>query len=463
MENNNNKEMPLSLLSGLKTSTDLVEFLEKNPESMRQLQEAILLTKRRTKMLASLKDEEEKRDLASENQIIVDPKNLNKAIKLISGPFNSENSSTLNLMLKSNSITVNSKNEAGDSLLKISLEYLKTKERVELDWPLILLNGGAKVGAQELSSVISLFIRRGDHYGSSSLGSNGLRFLEKMFSLKNNWGELENAISSNLKESDGSLLVFYKGKFARAYSSICWGVKEWQGLNNLISSGVIYPTKYQKIQKDQTFWQFISSVSCDASQEKQPDGSLKLNDMEYQNAHLERIRAFTLMKERDWFVHSCAVSVEDGLNSAFDAATSITGSNYIKVSPSRGFIKETPLIASSVDILKLLCEYEREKGIETSFDSVGRSRLFFVNERSRSAKSSGPEVHNVLKNLASVCLDYGDKIEWLNSQNPFAKATAIMLPWVNAQYDAQQIRQVIDGDGAHGAEVSSVVKKFKGL
>lgn len=408
-----------------------IALLCERPEMLRQVQSVVVLAKKAKELeeLQAMKSIQEQTQSVS--AVCKDQKAFQKALKLVTGPYNPENEASLKVLLSS-TVAASSLGTDNESLLKKALDYLGTKERVELRWPWILVQEGANIGPQEVKALLSLYKLRSDPEGDSR------KLVEVVFAKKMPWSEIEAGCKEELSNFGGSLLAFFKTRGnADAYGG--WGEKTWNNFCNLVNSGVMLP-KSEKVgygSSENPFWQNMMAQEIKYEQDAQN------NPKNVVVCNKARQRAFELMAQRQWFSNQARTNVEDNLDPKIDAGIMCGESNRTYTTPSRAFVRDCVLKPSSVPIFKMLCEYEREHGLEQPLDPLGRSRLFFVNERSRCVRMREAEEKNVLLEMAQMCIDFGDNPSWVNAQNPLAKSCEMLRPLIGSNLSRQLLEESI--------------------
>lgn len=321
-----------------------------------------------------------------------DLKAWTKARRILTGPFNASNAAELSAAFALSHPSITPTGEK--SLLVTALEYLAERERVELDWPALVYKAGAEISYPEIKALMELYRTR----PHDSLGPQSRNMLHDILQRPLDWADIEkrliadNAISRGLVERLKSLSFqsYYVGSDTGA----------WASLENLARRGCIaFPQTLNPLNSHQSEfdWQLLIKRTVE-------DGEVAA----------AKVSAFEAMIDLGW----CDVgltSTTDNLNLKHSATTSLNCG-------SRAALAHLTMDASSVSIFMMLCEREGQKGFKR-YDELGRSRLYFVNERMRLIRHDNniATARKVLSTMAQHALELGDEPESVNAQNPLAK------------------------------------------
>ena len=371
-----------------------------DPDLIRKAQKAIHDAKRKEAEAAKIKNE---LTSASAGRPF-DIKAWAKAKKLLTGPHNEANAAEFtSLMLKTDP---NITPEGEKSLMVIALEYLNERKQVMLEWPLLVFKSGAALKYPEIESICRLFSGR----TFSDLGEKSKELFLETFLLKAPWAEYEESLTKALVlgKNQKSLIEFYRGKvFISGYGSSAYAKdpKSWQGLENLVASGC---AELSTVPENSSYRPQISWESLISHGTENPEASQA------------KVSAFSLMIDQGWCDQGYT-PLTDNLIPHQDKTTT-KGSSLLNCG-SRSCINHLPIESSSFEIFTMLCERESQLGF-TRYDDVGRSRLYFINEKLRQCGRNGddPKNRKIIMALAQKALDLGDPPESINPQNPLARA-----------------------------------------
>lgn len=417
----------------------LVAAFLNNPELVKKAQKAMSESKR---LETKKKLEEELKEKASA-QGVMDQKIYAKAIRMIQNAHNTDNEAEFVKILEGQNVNLPPKGLP--SLLTVSLEFLATKERVMFNWPHVLTELGAKAGVDETFAMVQLYTRR----DVSSLGGKSLQFPTTLFTEDFDWKEIEKGVAKKSKEQGGSfhsLPAFYV-RINQYYRHLGYPASVWFSLGQLIRSGC------DQVNSDNhghgTAWQDLAAIAV-------KDGT----DPESLKLYQERVNCFKAMLEHQWIGEGRTILTDNLLPNRLKKTSSQSyyHNQSVNNTPSRAFLPVMHLANSSLDIFKLLCDYEDKNGITTPYDEVGRSRLYFANERLRSLnyqKTDQDEL--ILLKIMQECLERGDKPESVNAQNFYAKAANIQVEqtlhaWVEKREISSYVPEATKDKDAGSAE-----------
>ena len=414
----------------------LAEYLANDPAFFKKAQKAIAEAKRR--------QDESKRKEALAPVLGADvPKLYAKAARLVELPFNDINHKAMDELI-SQGLVLDWAPPQSSSLLKMSLDYLATKERVELRWPHYLTLKGATARVPEIVSLVKLYSRR----DPSSLGLPQSMDLPGLLLCQNGpWKEAETELlaGSHKLNTDFTLAQFLYTSVSGSYSSEGFGLREWQALSQLILSGCSMPATPQTDYRRETFWQKTSNLETKPRSAKCVTEELKELRA---SALVERQKTFQNLGKKDWVTHSI-VNLTDNLEPVLPHSTTKLYSgqqNHIESTPSRAFAAGGTLDESFFPIFCDLCDWEETHAQDTKFDALGRSRLYFINERLRAFRDSPKSLpaHLLLLSAAQECLARGDSPASVNSQNFSAKAAdSSMVEILNSWHEKLGMASVL--------------------
>lgn len=379
----------LSALSSLSES-DLAALLARNADFLKKTQAALVQAKR---LEAERKAREE---AAARGEQPFDEKSFERAKRLVCGPANDETKAALRALAPK--LNLSFAPEGSKTLMATALDYLTSKERVELTWPSILRELGAPLDAPAAEIMVSLYRSR-----SGSLGSEARSFL--LWGLRQDlpWADVETSLREPSKTLAGSgLLDFLMTQRGGGE----WGVPEWDAVSNLVESGVRAPsnstnTSYISYHSAAHGWEQLLSRPAAAAE---------------QGSATAKARAFSLMIERGW--------CDEGIAPVWDNLTAPNGSEArIPNAGSRTMLAFAALDSALLDIFQTQCEREDRSGSFSRYDELGRSRLYFINERLRQSSRNDATSETLLLSLAKVALQRGDPPASVNAQYPLAKAS----------------------------------------
>lgn len=365
------------------TDEDLVSLLSKDPGFFKRAQKAMLEAKR-------LEAERKRADELATLGAGIDPKVYAKAAAMIQGPYNEANNAELRSLLTGSNISAAP--DGSPSLLTLSLDYLSTKQRVELHWPAILVSLGATAGETEMRSLKSLYEHR-----SYGLGGFSNQLPGMILSRPGPWSEIETKI--------GLPLAAFLEKISGQGN--LWGAKTWKAMKNLAESGCPCPAPASALNPE--FWQGLSERPLPAAAPLKPAARVKAAEA--------RRECFAAMLAAGWITRG-SIRLSDSLRPNF---ASQPGSN-LSCDPSMALLHSGAIDETALDIFSLLCESEIGSGSFHRYDDVGRSRLFFLNERFRSMGDQNGAASAILLALAQACLERGDIPESVNPQNPITRS-----------------------------------------
>lgn len=392
-----------NFLSNLKALSDdeLSSALALDPDLIRKAQKAIVEAKRKEAEAAKIKNEQ----TAAAAGRPFDGKAWAKAKKLLTGPHNEANAAEFTALMAKTDPNIAPEGEK--SLMAIALEYLNERKQVMLEWPLLVFKSGAKMNYPEIESLCRLFASR----SFSDLGDKSKDLFLETFLIKAPWAEYEEALgqSAILGKAQKSLIEFYRGKvFASSYGGAACSKapKAWEGLENLVASGCV---ELSNAPENGSYRPQISWESLISQPTENPAASQA------------KVSAFSLMIDKGW-CDKGYTGLTDNLI-PHQNKTNLKNSSLINCG-SRSCINHLPLESSSFEIFTMLCERESQQGF-TRYDDVGRSRLYFINEKLRQCGRTGddPKKRKIIMALAQKALDLGDPPESLNPQNPLARAS----------------------------------------
>ena len=422
-----NKESFLNTLLSL-SDEQLGAILANDSELIKKAQKAINEAKRKQEEIKN------KKTLQAESLGTTDPKIYSKALKLVTGPFNDENLNEFNALLN-NGLNLSKPPQGEKSLFVISCDYLSTKERVEVKWPYIISINNFIPTDDDIIALHNLKIKRGSGIAGDFNNITGI-----LLSYDHNWSFVENKIRG-LKDSKGSTLFpefnladFLYDTATMGYSRNGLEAHDWKALTQLVKSkcnidftvtnGSYYSTK-------SPFWQKLITSPI-------PAIPVKIKNNQYTKTDILNAKYDFFKQLADFkLIANGYASLSDNLRQIKPGTTEFDKENTISISPSRAFISSAILDESFNTIFTLLCNYEEQNSINTTFDTVGRSRLYFVNERIRSDRTN--QNSNILLQTASECLNRGDTVESLNAQNYKAKAASSQLLNILISFEERNI------------------------
>jgi hypothetical protein len=387
---------PNDFLTMLRSLTDdqFSSALALDPELIKKAQKALQDAKQKKIEI----DKQKSLELAASTGRPFDLKSWMRAKKLITGPHNETNSLDFQNTIAKTDPNITPEGEV--SLMKISMDYLAERDRVMLEWPLAVFKSGANFGYDEVESLVKLFSRRG---GIPDLGEASRGLFSSVFCLAQPWKEHEAKLMAN-KTIPGPLVEFLQkiafGGNNYSNSKPKTEPRNWEALENLARAGCLsFSTKVDTSS-------YRSTLAWEQLVGEHTEGVLPAE---------AKVSAFSAMIDLGW--------CDSGVTPTTDNL-SVHGSksNSVINCASRSVLAHMPLDGSGLEIFNLLCEREAGKGFER-YDALGRSRLYFANERLRQLRGSdiGKE-QKVILAVAQRCLELGDPPESVNSQNPLAKA-----------------------------------------
>jgi hypothetical protein len=394
---------------------DLAEAMMRHPETIKRAQKAIAEARR--KEAENFKAQA----AASGSALSFDAKAWQKAKRLLTGPYNDANAAELKDIFKTTDPSISPPSEP--SLMVIALEYLAERQQVDISWPTVVFNAGCKMETAEVGALCALIHKRGG--GASNLGEAALDMLRKSLGRPFDWVAAEKELQASkptLFASSGSgLSDFLRQNTLRDYyntSPSSRGLDAWKAFENLARQGCAAP------KNPAEFW--VKLASAEAEDDRAGDA---------------KADAFEPMIARGW-CDSAPTHVTDNLRAS--------ASDLINCG-SRAALNFMALDSSAGAIFGMLCDREAEIGFER-YDKLGRSRLFFLNERLRglSRNDAEPAQRKILLQLAQRCLELGDSPESVNCQNPLVRAShADLASVLSTAIEAREIR------GSFGAAPAS--------
>lgn len=362
------------------SDADLIAAMAKDPDFFKRAQKAMNEAKRQ-------EAERRRSDELAQAGASIDPKIYAKAASMVQGPFNDQNNADLRSLLAGQN--VNAAPPGQPSLLTLSLDYLATKQRVELSWPAILVTLGAEAGEAEMKAVKALYTQRS--YGLDGF-SNQLPGM--IFSKKGDWAAIEAATG----------LTFATFLDQHANRRNLWNSTSWRGMRNLAQAGCSMPAPPNA--SSSPFWQSLGERALPAADPDKPSARPKAADA--------RRECFAALIQAGW--------VQSGLSRLSDSLAPPAGhqGGYLACPPSMAFLQSGTVDETMLDLFTMLCQAEAKANAFHRYDDVGRSRLFFANERAR--HTNDPAAAAILLSIAQACLELGDKPESVNPQNPIARA-----------------------------------------
>lgn len=422
-----------SFLDSLHALTDdeLSDILAHSPEMIRRAQKALADAKRKAGDAAQAQA-----SLAKGSGALFDLKAWQKAKRLVMGPYNPANLLEIQALFK---LTHPSCAPAGErSLLCESLDYLASKAQVLMDWPHALVEAGAEFGEPEAFCCIELFCKR----GMGGLGPNAYPFFLNFFNLDAPWASREALLEKALIKSDnpgfsrdcssGLIAFFKKLAFDQCYSAEADSTangNRWTALSKLVSAGCKPPAKFKNASNP--VWEQLIGVSA-------PQAAVE-----------SKILAFASMIKKGWIDEGTA-SFSDNLRMGKD--TPSYGSLMVNCG-SRSVILYCAMDGTAQDIFAAMCEREEAIGF-ARYDGVGRSRLYFINERLRQNR---PQEASMLLSMARLAIELGDPPESVNAQNPLAKAaTPDMATALSVEIERRDLGSSIAGSPAAARKRSAL-------
>lgn len=396
---------------------DLITAMTQDPDFFKRAQKAMAEAKKREAEKKRLEGQEAS---AQGGPAHIDPKAYLRARRLVEGPFNDENLGALADILKEAS--PDSAPPGEPSLMTAAFNYLGTKERVELQWPAALADLGARAGESEIGAMQALYAKRSYGLDGRSASLPGL-----LFSREGDWAEIEKKLSF-------PLAAFLKGQVGHRHQSGGWNATNWSALKNLVEAGCEQPAASGSYGLEN--WQEL------AQQELGPPGSDKAS--ERARASEPRRECFRAMVAAGWIQTGCT-PLTDSLRFAGSSQ------NYnMQNTCSRAFLTNCALDETAIEIFSLLCDEEDSRANFSRYDSVGRSRLYFINERARSVSfQQAPTQGAVCMQLIQECLDRGDPPISVNAQNPLAKAANDKVAgMLRSQIERLELAGAASADGA---------------
>lgn len=391
-----------SLFASLSALSDeeLSDILARSPELIRRAQKALSDAKRKAAISAAASMSEASGPGLARS---FDLKSWQKAKRLITGPHNAANAQELEELFK---LTHPAATPPGErSLLLESLEYLAGKTQVLLEWPLAVFRAGGEFDEPETSAFLDLFIKR----GPSELGPNAQPFFVAFFNQSAPWASREPLLDQALlkcqnprfvKDCQAGFVAFFKKiAFDQCHSLDAKGPNRWTALGNLVSAGCRpCPREAQAGIFAGMPWESLISV---------PAPGEALDD---------KIDAFLAMVKRGWLDHGTAAP-SDNLQRPPSLPA---GESAFANCGSRSIVRHCSPDGSMARIFAAMCDREESVGF-SRYDALGRSRLYFINERARCAHNGDNQ--SDLVSMARLAMELGDSPESVNAQNPLAKAS----------------------------------------
>ena len=412
---------------------DFASALAADPDLIKRAQKAVAEAKR-------IEAENIKRKtakLAAQAGLPFDVKLWMKAKRLISGPYNDSNHAELKSILSQ--CTPNISPEGEDSLLSISLDYLADKTRVAFDWPKALYDLNAESNYPEIKRFFMLFKKR----QVSDLGNDAITVFTQILGQNEDWADIEKKlIEENILSPFKTLSDFFKTKIFTSYTSNPpeRAVLFWKALSNLVEKGCqpFLHLEDSNIGYSGIQWEQLANVTP-----SHPDIAKA------------KVETFKIMINRGW----CDVGytrLTDSLENR-----SLIGSShryFIKDCGSRCCIDKLPSDTSSIEIFNMLCMREQELGFDR-YDAVGRSRLYFINEKGRN-NSSEPEHQKIIASMARIALDLGDPPESVNPQNPISKCSSqFMAEVIASSIERNELRSTLNSTTENSTTETRKVKR----
>lgn len=420
---------PNDLLTMLRDMTDdqFSSALAMDPDLIKKAQKALLDAKQKKIEI----DRQKSLDLAAASGRPFDLKSWSRLKKLITGPYNEANALDFQATIVKTDPNITPEGEI--SLMKLSMDYLSERDRVQLEWPLVVFNSGAQFGYDEISSIITLFTRRG---GIQDLGEPSRTLFAQVFCLAQPWAEHESKLIGAKILSVG---------LAELYQNIAFGghssgkaskeARNWEAIETLARAGCqALSTKIDgNAYRAAMLWEGLIAQPVDTS-----------------DAVEAKTSAFNTIINLGW----CDTGVT---NLSDNLVVQDAKSSNLPNCGSRSSLAHLPLDASGIEIFNMLCERESQQGFER-YDPVGRSRLYFANERMRQLRGGdhGKE-RKVLLAIAQRCMELGDPPESVNSQNPLAKAADPHFAQVLASaIERRELGSIVSGASAPRVKTRSL-------
>lgn len=425
-----------SFLASLNALSDdeLSDILANSPDMIRRAQKALADAKRKAADAA-----QEQANLAKVSGQLFDLKAWQKAKRLVTGPYNPVNLLEIQALFK---LTHPAGAPVGErSLLCESLDYLASKAQVVLDWPHALVEEGAEFGEPEAFSCMELFCKR----SMGELGPNAYPFFLNFFNQDAPWAEREASLSKALlkskdsgfvKDCSSGLIAFFKKlAFDQCYSREVDATSQgnrWTAISMLVAAGCNPPAKFKNALNP--VWEQLIGVHAS------------------QAAAESKISAFAALIKKGWIDEGTSV-FSDNLRLGKEAT--VYGA-LLKNCGSRSIVQHCAADASVEGIFAAMCEREEAIGF-ARYDGLGRSRLYFINERLRGNR--GAEEATQLLSMARLAIELGDPPESVNAQNPLAKAaSADMATTLSVEIERRDL-----GSTIAGASVSTATRKRSSL
>ena len=378
-----------------------------DPEFLKKAQKALTEAKRQESESARARAE----IAARGDGEAFDLKAWSKAKTLVTGPHNTANQQDLTAALAKTSVNVTP--EGARSLLCQALDYLAEKQAVTFEWPCDLRAAGARVGAEEVVSLFKLLAKRPDFY---KLGMRSRDFMHEVLNLPLPWADLEKRLAADKSLFDAKGIVDYlfdrSLNFSGYHNAQSDAPEAWNAMANLARLGCRPLTMGRPDNNMSSImlrWQSLA----------------RLTPMDEQTAEA-KVDAFEAMVALGWCDKGCAALTDNLLAPAgserFALAPNSPGVAPLLDAGSRAALSTLCLHPSSVPIFDMICEREELSGFPR-FDAVGRTRLYWANERART--QGAPSA--VVGAWAQKCLELGDAPDSVNAQNPLAKCSTESL------------------------------------
>ena len=401
---------PLQALMGL-NEEQLAKFLASDPDFLRRATRAVSEAKKKI-------DEEKIREKIAAAPSEQAAKLYPKAVKLVQSAFNEANEKALREMI-SQGLALDWKPEGSPSLLLAALEYLGTKERVEIDWPDLIVRAGCSASPEDIAGMVRLFKER--HNGSLGAKANALPGI--LLAKPGDWTAAE-ALCQKKHGQDFRLARFLFDTRSNGYQSRGFALADWQAMGQIVASGCQKPPSDDKNSyRSKTFWQHLGESVTLPSQDD-PSKPLSSEQKALRaDALLAKQETFRAMCRKNWIDEPFA-DLTDNLAPTEPESHKKTGASRLCTTPTRGFVAEACVDEAFFPIFVDLCDHEADTGAARKYDSVGRTRLYFINERLRNAgRHRQVACADALLKAASEALARGDDPQSVNAQNYCAKAS----------------------------------------